>query len=266
MDRTDIMRTSASHDAEEDQEDTGPALVRTAVAVPALVLAVMVTAALTFTLTTLARPSPPGTSSVAAGFARDMSTHHAQALEMSFLVRGATNDQEVRTLAYDIINTQATQRGMMMGWLELWGLPLAGSGEPMAWMPPMSGMEHGGHDMPAMEHGGHGMEPGGHGGQVPAMEHTGGETRMAGMATQQELAELSDAQGRKAEVLFLQLMTQHHQGGVMMAKAAAGATDRPEVRRLAQKMVQGQQAEIELMTEMLRERGAKPLPWPPHGS
>ncbi len=29
----------------------------------------------------------------------------------------------MRRLAYDIAQTQANQRGMMIGWLDLWGLP-----------------------------------------------------------------------------------------------------------------------------------------------
>lgn len=67
--------------------------------------------------------SAPADGSVDAGFARDMSVHHQQAVEMSFIVRDRTDDEDVRRLAYDIINTQANQRGMMLGWLETWGCP-----------------------------------------------------------------------------------------------------------------------------------------------
>lgn len=63
----------------------------------------------------------PAETSVDVGFARDMSIHHQQAVEMSFIVRDRTSDEDVRRLAYDIINTQANQRGMMLGWLEMWG-------------------------------------------------------------------------------------------------------------------------------------------------
>ena len=57
---------------------------------------------------------------------------------MSFLVRDSTDGEEIRTLAYDIANTQANQRGMMLGWLDLWGLPKVSEDPPMAWM----GMRH----------------------------------------------------------------------------------------------------------------------------
>ncbi|NEE26328.1 DUF305 domain-containing protein, partial [Streptomyces sp. SID7982] len=57
-------------------------------------------------------PAVPAADSADAGFARDMAVHHQQAVEMSFLVRDSTGDEEIRTLAYDIANTQANQRGM----------------------------------------------------------------------------------------------------------------------------------------------------------
>ena len=60
----------------------------------------------------------PGDTSPEAGFARDMSVHHAQAVELAFLVRDRTDDPEVRTMAYDIINTQRAQLGMFSGWLQ----------------------------------------------------------------------------------------------------------------------------------------------------
>ena len=86
------------------------------------------------------RSMAPGNDSAEAGFARDMATHHAQAVEMSFLIRDKSQDEALRTLAYDIIVTQSTQRGVFMGWLQEWGLPQASTAR-MAWMP--------GHALPA---------------------------------------------------------------------------------------------------------------------
>lgn len=57
-------------------------------------------------------------------FAQNMSDHHDQAIEMSFVVLANSENSNLRGLAYDIINTQATQRGMMMGWLQNWDEPL----------------------------------------------------------------------------------------------------------------------------------------------
>ncbi|OLO35321.1 DUF305 domain-containing protein [Streptomyces sp. MNU77] len=171
--------------------------------------------------------SAPAEDSVDAGFARDMSIHHQQAVEMSFIVRDRTDDEDVRRLAYDIINTQANQRGMMLGWLELWGLPKSAAGPPMEWM-------------------GHTLTP------------TDDGSLMPGMATDAELAALTAAKGEKAEVLFLRLMTVHHRAGADMAQAAAGAAKTDAIRDLAAGMVLGQQSEMGLMADMLKARGAKP--------
>ena len=53
-----------------------------------------------------------------AGFARDMTDHHAQAVEMALIAYQRTEDEAVRLLAYDIATSQQAQIGMMAGWLE----------------------------------------------------------------------------------------------------------------------------------------------------
>lgn len=182
----------------------------------------------------LARPSAPATTAAASapaegsadvGFARDMAVHHQQAVEMSFVVRDRTTGEAVRRLAFDIINTQANQRGMMLGWLEMWGRAKSSPGPPMEWM-------------------GHTFTPRGDGALMP------------GMASDTELDALRAAKGRDAEVLFLRLMTAHHRAGADMAQAAAAAAGTDEIRNLASGMVLGQRSEIVLMADMLKERGA----------
>ncbi|MFF3674928.1 DUF305 domain-containing protein [Streptomyces sp. NPDC002120] len=183
-----------------------------------------------------AAPAAPELHSPDAGFARDMAVHHQQAVEMSFIVRDRTQDEAVRTLAFDIANTQANQRGMLLGWLDLWGLPKVVADEPpMSWMGASGG--HGGH----AEHGA--AQPG---------------ALMPGMATKEELEQLGAASGRDAEVLFLQLMTDHHKGGVAMAEGCARQCVTPVERALAQGMVDAQGSELTLMADMLGKRGAAP--------
>ena len=173
-------------------------------------------------------PRIPATDSADAGFARDMSVHHQQAVEMSFIVRDRTRDESVRRLAYDIANTQANQRGMMLGWLDMWGLPKLQSGvEPMAWM---------------------GMGMGDSGPSDGAL--------MPGMATNAQMDALRKASGREAEVLYLKLMTDHHKGGVHMAQGCVQKCAPGVERDLAQGMVEAQQSEILLMADMLAKRGA----------
>ncbi|WP_432103014.1 DUF305 domain-containing protein [Streptomyces sp. bgisy091] len=191
-----------------------------------------------------AQPRTPAAGSADAGFARDMAVHHQQAVEMSFIVRDVTRDEEVRRLAYDIANTQANQRGMLLGWLDLWELPkTAPDGQgPMSWMPDA----HAGHDMAGMD-GMSGME---------GMDHDG--ALMPGMATRTELDALREARGEKAEILFLRLMTDHHKGGVAMARGCAERCAVPAEKRLAEGMVAAQRSELDLMADMLTARGAEP--------
>ncbi|MEU3563934.1 DUF305 domain-containing protein [Kitasatospora sp. NPDC006786] len=172
--------------------------------------------------------SVPANDSPEAGFARDMATHHQQAVDLSFVVRDRTADEPTRTLAFDIINTQANQRGMMMGWLDQWGLPQHSTATPMAWME--MGHEYQAHD----------------------------GSLMPGMATNTQLAKLRTLSGRDAEVYYLQLMIEHHKGGVEMAQGYVDKARNDAEKRLAQSMVVAQTSELQLMTDMLKERGAEP--------
>ncbi|MFJ1548245.1 DUF305 domain-containing protein [Streptomyces sp. NPDC088246] len=193
-------------------------------------------------------PRTPAVDSADAGFARDMAVHHQQAVEMSFIVRDRTKDEEVRRLAYDIANTQANQRGMMLGWLDLWELPKAAAGqEPMAWM----AAGHEGHTRDGME-GMDGMAGTGAGYRA----HDG--SLMPGMATRTELDRLRRANGKQAEILYLQLMTDHHKGGIDMARGCTRLCTVNVEKRLARGMVESQQSELDMMARMLAARGAKP--------
>ncbi|MER5933207.1 DUF305 domain-containing protein [Streptomyces sp. NPDC002054] len=228
-----------------------------AAALGAVVLALLLAAAATVATASGSSDSGdsrPEATSADAGFARDMSVHHQQAVEMSFIVRDRTKDEGIRNLAYDIANTQANQRGMMLGWLDMWGLPKVAPGqEPMAWMAEEGsggGSGHGGHG----EHSGKGE----HGGHAMGGVTTKPGALMPGMATKAELAELGTLEGRAAEVLFLQLMTDHHKGGVAMAEGCAKLCEVPVERQLAQGMADAQQSELLLMADLLKQRGAAP--------
>ncbi|MGW0965184.1 DUF305 domain-containing protein [Streptomyces sp. NPDC002516] len=170
----------------------------------------------------------PAADSADAGFARDMAVHHQQAVEMSYIVRDRTKDVEVRRLAYDIAQTQANQRGMLLGWLDLWDLPKVSPDPPMTWM----GMG----DMASGKDG----------------------SLMPGMATNAEMKRLGTLDGKQAEVFYLQLMTDHHKGGIHMAEGCVAKCAVGVEKRLAQGMVDAQQSEITMMADMLKARGAKP--------
>lgn len=176
----------------------------------------------------------PADTSVEAGFARDMQVHHNQAVEMAMIVRDRTDDPAVRLLAYDIATSQSQQSGQMFGWLAEWGLPQAATEPSMTWMsrPTLGGASH---------------------------DHTAGPAHtpggpMPGLATREQIVELSAANGIEAERLFLQLMIAHHQGGVEMAQAVIARSTNRVVLDLAGSIVTAQTSEIELMTQMLAAR------------
>ena len=169
--------------------------------------------------TTVAVPSVglPSAESAEAGFAYDMSRHHAQAVEMAESVAGRTTDPDVGLLARDIALTQQYQIGEMRGWLDAWGLPATSLTEPMAWM------------------------------EMPTAVPMG----MPGMATAEEMEALRTAPAEDVDRMFLQMMITHHEGGFAMATMAAMRATVPYVRELADGIATSQSAEVETMREML---------------
>ncbi|RDH74467.1 DUF305 domain-containing protein [Mycolicibacterium moriokaense] len=181
------------------------------------------------------KPAPvrPPLSATDIGFAQDMSAHHQQAITMSDMV--ATDAApEVRALADQIRFTQLREIGQMAGWLQLAGAPVV-SPHPMAWM------------------------------MVDPSDHmAGGDTAMAmpGMASPAELERLQRVKGRDNEVLFLQLMTRHHQGGVDMAAYVVQHSSTAVVHQTAVAMVDEQSQELIFMAYLLQQRGSAPLAYP----
>lgn len=177
-----------------------------------------------------AAPGPDGTAVLPAdtdiAFAQQMSVHHQQAITMVEML-GPEVAPDIAAVAEQIRSTQWREIGTLTGWLELAGAPLQ---QPVA-----NGTSDHSHT-----------------------NHTG----MAGMASDEDLTRLHHATGTEREVLFLQLMIRHHQGGIEMAAAAADTTGLPAVRNRAISMINGQQQEITLMTVSLDRRGAALLPYP----
>jgi len=174
------------------------------------------------------RPNWPADGSAEVGFARDMSAHHAQAVEMGMIAFQKATRDEVRSLGADVAMTQKGQIGLMQGWLATWGVSTNTSDRPMAWIP-----------------GGEEMLDG---------------NRMPGMATREEMNQLIDATGEQVDILFLQYMIRHHVGGFHMVDAVLEADPSPPVRELAESMERNQRAEVSTMQGYLRDLGASQLP------
>ncbi|MEV1286874.1 DUF305 domain-containing protein [Micromonospora sp. NPDC049679] len=167
------------------------------------------------------RLTRPGDTSVEAGFARDMTSHHAQAVEMGLIAFRSSSDPSVRQVAVDIATGQQGEIGTMQGWLRSWDLSPNGSEPPMAWMPDGAASVKNG--------------------------------LMPGMATPEQLARLRAAQGRDLDVLFLDLMIKHHLGGIHMVDEIMDRSTEPQVVETATRMKNTQQNELTNMNQ-LRDR------------
>jgi uncharacterized protein (DUF305 family) len=225
-------------------EPTQPAWVRPLVMGFAALALLMLgaTAGVLLGLPGSAERAAPAADSVDVGFAQDMTVHHEQAVQMATWARDHTTDPQLRQLAYDIESGQSRQIGHMQGWLGLWGASALPNGPFMRWMPAeahMSGTTSG-----------HGS---GH-------TSNAGVAKMPGMASEEELRQLRASSGTEMDVLFLQLMLRHHEGGVPMLEYAARHAQEAEVRNLARQMLTAQTNESEYMRRLLAQRGASPLP------
>lgn len=149
-------------------------------------------------------------------FAQMMIPHHAQAVEMSDMLLAKDDvDQRVHELAQQIKDAQQPEITRMSGWLEGWG-----------------------EDVPDMNMGmGAGMGD---------MDHS-----MNGMMSPEDMQALEDASGADASALFLEQMTQHHNGAIDMARIELTDGGNPETKELAQEIIDSQQAEIDMMREIL---------------
>jgi uncharacterized protein (DUF305 family) len=174
------------------------------------------------------RPDYPGEGSAEVGFARDMSTHHAQAVEMGMIAFQKSSRPHIRELARDIALTQQGQIGRMQGWLKIWGISPTTSAPPMAWMPDGQRSLEG--------------------------------NLMPGMATRDEIATLDAATGDQLDILFLQYMVRHHLGGAHMVEGLLAQNPSEPMKDFAERMAFAQEREVAMMQSFLEDLGATTLP------
>jgi uncharacterized protein (DUF305 family) len=191
------------------------------------VLVAILIAAIGYTAGLLTKPGTPGEGSPEVGFARDMSAHHAQAVEMGMIAYQNASTPDVRTLGGDIAITQQGQVGIMQTWLKDWGVGPNGTEPPMSWM--------------------------------PNGERALNGNLMPGMASREEVAKLKAATGKDADILFLQYMLRHHLGGIHMVDGVLAENPSPQVKELAETMKKNQSGEVTVMENMLSKLGARPL-------
>jgi uncharacterized protein (DUF305 family) len=159
-----------------------------------------------------------------------MIMHHSQAVEMTDLLRTRSQDKEVQALGKRIGISQTDEMRFMKQWLTDRGLPLS---------------EHGSIDMAGMD--------------MAGMDHMdmGPMSMMPGMLTPAQMTALAAATGPAFDHLFLTGMIQHHTGALTMVKdlfASPGAGQDPQLFDFASDVDNTQQAEIDIMRHMLKEK------------
>ncbi|HSK55549.1 MAG TPA: DUF305 domain-containing protein [Jiangellales bacterium] len=147
-------------------------------------------------------------------FAQDMIPHHQQALEMAEMAESAAASADVRELAAAIAAAQGPEIETMTSWLEDWGEEVP------------SGTNHA--DM-------------GHGGM----------DEMPGMMDAEQMGALSGAMGADFDSMWLEMMIEHHEGAVEMAKVQQEDGRYAEAVALAERIEADQLAEIEVMRALL---------------
>jgi uncharacterized protein (DUF305 family) len=145
-----------------------------------------------------------------------MTPHHEGAVVMAQEALQKSSRPEIKQLAQSIINAQQKEIAQMKDWRKTWYPSVAAT--PMMYDAQM------GHMMPMSE----------------AMR----DSMMSG-----DLGAADD----QFDLRFINAMLPHHEGALTMAKEALEKSDRPEVKRLAQSILDSQQKEIDQMKQWRQE-------------
>jgi len=161
----------------------------------------------------LKRPAP---SAADVHFMQGMMAHHAQAIEMTELLKTRSRSPDMKKLAERIEVSQADEIRMMREWLDGQGAAVPS--------------EH--------------------------AHHAPGAPLMPGMLTSEEMGRLSAASGEAFDRLFLAYMITHHEGALVMVRelfATRGAGQDSDIYAFASDVDADQRMEIARMSSMLKE-------------
>lgn len=152
-------------------------------------------------------------------FATEMIQHHAQALSMVDLIEGKKVSPELTTLAEQIRMAQGPEIETLVDWLQDWSQPV-----------PETMRDH------ANAHGDGDMDK---------------DSDMPGMMSAEDMKALGAAQDAEFERMWLQMMIEHHEGAVEMAKTEQEDGKFADAIDLANTIITAQDAEIAQMKTML---------------
>jgi uncharacterized protein (DUF305 family) len=161
----------------------------------------------------------PGENLPATGAAFDemfinmMVPHHEGAVEMAKIALERAEHPEIREMANAIVSSQQDEISQMRDWKQQW---YGSSGTPsMSEMPSLS-------EMPGMGGSGHPMD------------------------MQADVDKLKDAQD-PFDLAFIDAMIPHHQSAIDAAALALNQATQPEIKAMAQEIIEAQQKEIDQM-------------------
>ncbi|MBE9375961.1 DUF305 domain-containing protein [Saccharopolyspora sp. HNM0983] len=174
-------------------------------------------------------------------FLSGMIPHHQQAVQMSEMAQGRTDNPQVLDLAGEILAAQGPEIEQMSGWLTEWGIPQSDGG----------GHGESGEQTAPEEHGMAGHEGHGEQSQHGQQSEQGGH-EMHGMLTPDQMRDLQQANGGEFDELYLSLMIEHHEGAVDMAGQELDRGAFAPAKELAQRMIDAQRAEIDEMQQLLQ--------------
>jgi uncharacterized protein (DUF305 family) len=155
-------------------------------------------------------------------FMQGMIHHHAQAIDMTELLKTRTASDDMKKLGLRIQVSQTDEIRMMQRWLQGHGVEA----------PDPHAMHMPGMVMPGMDHG----------------------PMMPGMLTPEEMARLAQLKGTEFDRFFLEGMIKHHGGAIVMVKElfdTPGAGQDSTIYAFASDVVADQQMEIDRMSGML---------------
>jgi uncharacterized protein (DUF305 family) len=159
----------------------------------------------------------PADESFDLRFIDGMIPHHEGAVAMAQEALQKSDRPEIQQLAQAIIAAQEQEISQLQDWRSAW-YPNAGD-EPVMYSAEM------GHTMPMTE-----------------------EMR-SGMMMNEDLGATDD----QFDLRFINAMIPHHEGAIDMAQQALEKSDRPEVKTLAQNILDSQQQEINQMQQWRQE-------------
>ena len=142
-------------------------------------------------------------------FIDTMTHHHQGAIDMAKTALQKTQNVELKKFAQKIIDDQNKEIAEMKEWRDKWY-----AGKPAAMNMEMPGM-------------GDGMK----------------------MMMGDGMKKMEEAMNKDFDVHFLDMMTPHHAGAVVMAKEALTKAEHPEIKTLANQIIKAQESEIKMMAD-----------------